>query len=79
VKQSRRFLRNAPLSEVVQYIRTVCRELGASKSFEVIVPYPKHVIFSTNAASTATVKAPLEELGLTGKCVLYVHPVELEI
>jgi len=66
-------------------MRATCRELGVSKSFEIIVPYPKKVLFSTNSALNVTHRdldrqnQTLAELELEGKCVLYVHPVELAL
>lgn len=85
VKKSRRFVRTALLADVVRYIRSLCRELGTSKSFEVIRPYPKQILFSTNHnvfpsdPGMISVNRTLEDLQLVGKCVLYVHPVSLEL
>ena len=77
IKLYRRFLATAPLSQVVAFIREVTRKQNTSKSFEIITPFPRQVIYSTNIGESKTYSKSLVDLKITNKSVLYVHPVDL--
>ena len=83
VKVTRRFLASDALTQVVAFVKTVCGERGLARAFDIISPYPRRVLFSTNTVSKGTgagaqASTTLAELQIENKSVLYVHPVDLD-
>lgn len=77
VKVKRRFLSTDEFAQVVAFLRKFCREHSLAKSFEVMCPFPVRVLFSTNNPNGCS-SGTLRDLRIPNKCVLYVHPVELD-
>ena len=76
IKVLKKFPNNAVMLQVISFIYKYNNEINNNMKFELIIPYPRKVLYSSEDMDSNVCSSNLSELNIVNNSVLLVYPIE---